>query len=56
MEHFFHVDQFIHDLGLADIPRNAIEHEHVDVGLEMVRVDRRIDRLFPKLHRDVVRH
>ena len=34
VEDLFHVDQLVHDLGLADVARNAVEHEHVDVGLE----------------------
>ena len=55
MENFFHVDHFLHDLGLADISRNSVEDENVDVRLELVRVLGRIDRFFPKFDRDVIR-
>lgn len=56
MKNFFHVDHFFHDPGLADISRNAVEHERVDVGFKFVRVDRGVDGRFPKLDRDVVGH
>lgn len=54
MKYFLHVDFLIHDLRLADISRNTIEDENIDVGFELVRVDCGVDRFFPKLHRDVI--
>jgi hypothetical protein len=54
MKHFFHVDHFLHDLGLSDIPRNTVQHQRVDIRLEFVRFHSRIDRLSPKLHCDIV--
>ena len=54
MKDLFHIDQLIHDLGLTDVARNAIEDEHIDIGLELVRIDRGIDAGLPKLHRDVI--
>ena len=56
MEDFFYIDHFIHDLGLADIARNAVEHEDVDIWLEFVRIDCGVDPGLPKLDRDIVRH
>ena len=56
MEHFLHVDHLIHDFGLTDVPGNSVEHERVDVRLELVRLHRRVDRLSPKLHCDFVRN
>ena len=56
VENFFHVDHLLHDLGLGDISRNPVEHERVDVRLEFVRVDRGVDRFFPKLDRDFIGH
>src|SRR5437773_8666613 len=54
MKNFFHVDELPHDLGLIHIPRNAVEHEDVDVRFEFVRVHRGIDRFFPKFDSNVV--
>src|SRR3954452_14187997 len=56
MKHFFHIDHVIHDPGLAKISWNPVQHEGVDVRLELVRVYRRIDRFAPKLYGDVIRH
>src|SRR5215468_489646 len=56
MEHLLYVDHVIHDLGLTDISRNAVQHECIDVRLELVRVYCRVDRLSPKLHCDIVRN
>ena len=54
MKDLFHIDQFIHDLGLTDVARNAIKDEHIDVGLELVGIDRGIYPGLPKLYRDVI--
>src|SRR5207244_11254901 len=56
VENFFHFDQLAHDFGLIHISRNPVEHENVDVRLELVGVDRGIDRFFPKFDRNVVRN
>src|SRR3954469_19396695 len=56
MEHLLHIDQVVHDLGLANISRDAVEHQDVDVGLERVRVYGRIDLRFPKLDGYFIRH
>src|SRR5436190_12516577 len=55
MEDFPDIDELIHDLGLADIPRNAVEDQDIDVRFEDVAVHRRVDLRFPKFHRDLVR-
>src|SRR6266571_8999847 len=55
MKNFLHFDQFSHDLRLINVSRNPVEDENVDVRLELVRVDRGVDRFLPKLDRDVVR-
>ena len=56
MKNFFYVDHFFHDPGLADISRDAVKHENVDVRFKFVRVHCGIDCFFPKLDRDVIRH
>src|SRR5438552_8105155 len=56
MKHFFYVDHFLHDFGLADIPRNAVEHERIDVRFKLVRLHRRIDRLPPEFNGDLIRN
>ena len=56
MENFLHVDQLVHDLGLADISRDAVEHENVDVGFEVMAIDRGVDSRLPELDRDFVRN
>src|ERR1043165_9194225 len=56
MEDLLHVDQLIHDFRLADVPRNAVEYEDVDVRLEFVRFHGRIDGRLPELNGDVVRN
>ena len=55
MENFFNVDHFPHNLGLANIPRNTVQHECVDVRLKFMGFHSRIDCLSPKLHGDIVR-
>ncbi len=55
MEHLLHVDELIHDLGLADIPRYAIEHQRIDIGLELMPIDCGVDPRFPELHRNLIR-
>src|SRR5262249_33427699 len=42
--------------GLANVSWNPIQHQRIDVGLELVSIYRRIDRLSPKLHCDIVGH
>ena len=37
MEHLLHVDHFIHDFGLAKVSWNPVEHQRVDIRLELVR-------------------
>src|SRR5262249_5378372 len=54
MEHLFHVDHVIHDLGLTDISGNSIQHKRVDVRLKLMRIYGRVDCRPPKLHRDFV--
>jgi hypothetical protein len=56
MKHFLHVDHFLHDLGLPDIPRNTIEHQSIDIRLELVRLHGGTDRRSPKLDRDLIGH
>jgi len=41
---------------LADIPRNTVEHEGIDIWLELVRLHRGIDRRSPELDRDLIGH
>src|SRR4029077_1789016 len=43
------------DFGLAKVSRNPVQHQGVDVRLELVRFHGRIDCLVPKFHRDIVR-
>src|SRR5438067_13885002 len=54
MKQLFYVDHFIHDFGLAKVSRNPVEHERVNVRLELVRFHGCIDCLSPQLHCDVV--
>ncbi len=56
MENFLHIDQLIHDFGLADIPRDAVEHENIDVRFELMCVDGGVDRFLPEFDSDVIRH
>ena len=56
MKHFFHVDHFLHDFGLADIPRDPIKDERIDVWLKLVRLDGCIDCRSPKLNGDLIGH
>src|SRR6266513_1780435 len=56
MKQFFHVNHFLHDFSLSDVPRNPVEHKRVDIRLELVRFHSRIDGLSPKFHSDVVRN
>ena len=56
MEHFLHIDHFVHDPGLTHVSGNPVQYERVDVRLELVRFYGRIDRLPPQLHRDIVRN
>src|SRR4029077_14831114 len=56
VENFLHVDHLFHDLRLTYVPRDAIEHEDIDVRFEFVRVHRRIDRFFPEFHGNLIRH
>src|SRR5207237_6837484 len=55
MKDLLHVDQLIHDFGLPDISWNPIEHQHIDVGFEGMRVHGRIDLRFPQLDGDFIR-
>ena len=54
MKYLFYIDHFLHDLGLTDISRNAVQHERVDVRLKFMRFHCRIDCLSPKLHCDMI--
>src|ERR1043166_741733 len=54
MKHLFYIDRVIHDPGLSDICWDPVQHQRVNVRLELVRFYRRIDRLSPKLHRNIV--
>jgi hypothetical protein len=56
MKHFSYVDHFLHDLGLSDITRNAVEHQRVNVWFKLVRLYGRVDCLSPELDRDIIRH
>src|SRR4029453_5473171 len=56
MKHLLHVDQIIHDLGLSHVSGDSVQYERVDVGLELMSIYRRIDRLSPKFHGDIVRN
>src|SRR6266581_2966612 len=56
MKHFLHVDHFLHDFGLADIPRNTVEDERIDVWFKLVRLHRGVDRRSPELDRDLIGH
>ncbi len=56
MENLFDVNQLVHDFSLTDIARDAIKHEHVDIGFKLVRIHCCIDPGLPKFHRDVIRH
>ena len=55
MKQFLYVNHFVHDFSLSDVPRNPIQHERVDIRLELVPIHGRIDCLSPKFHSDVVR-
>src|SRR4030095_8615678 len=50
------LDDVLHDLRLARVARNSIEHQVIDIGLEGVRADMIANPHFPKLNRQVVRH
>src|SRR5438105_14924606 len=54
MEDFLYVDHLLHDLGLAQVSRDAVKDEDVDVRFEFMCVHCGMDRLFPKFDRDVV--
>lgn len=56
VENFLHIDDFIHDPCLADVAGNPVEDEHIDIGLEFMRIDSGIDPRLPKLDRDFVRN
>src|SRR5207244_7035643 len=56
MKHLLHIDHVIHDPGLSNVSWNPVQHQRVDVRLELVRFYRRVDRLSPKLHRDIIWH
>ena len=56
MENFLHVDHLLHDFRLAYVPRDAVEHENVDVRFEFVRVHGRINRFFPEFDRNFIRY
>src|SRR5207245_10180792 len=56
MKHLLHIDHVIHDPGLGNVSWNPVQHQRVDVRLELVRFYRRVDRLSPKLHRDIIWH
>src|SRR5713101_2982161 len=55
MKNFLHVNLLIHDFGLADVSRNAVEDENIDVRLEFVPIYRCIDRLLPQFNCDIIR-
>ena len=48
------VDVLLHDLGLLDIARDAVEDEEVDVGLEEVALGFTVDVGFPELDGEFV--
>src|SRR5437868_11006964 len=54
MENFSHVNHLLHDLCLIHVPRNAIQHQSVDIWLKFVSIDRGINRFLPKLDRNLV--
>src|SRR5438876_12222987 len=56
MKYFLYVYHFLHDFGLADIAGNPVQHQSVDVGLELVRFHGRVDCLSPKFHCDIIWH
>ena len=45
-----------HHPGLSHVSRDAVEHQDVPVGTESARVDARIDKALPELHRGTVRN
>src|SRR5947199_9463374 len=56
MKYFLYVYHFLHDFGLAKVSRDPVQHQSVDVRLELVRFHGRIDCLSPKLHRNIIRY
>ena len=55
MKDFFNIDHSPHNLGLANIPRNTVQHEFVDIRFKFMGFHSRIDCLSPELHGDIVR-
>src|SRR6266542_3617782 len=56
MKYFLYVYHFLHDFGLAKVSRDPVQHQSVDVRLELVRFHGRIDCLSPKFHRNIIRY
>src|ERR1043166_7202813 len=56
MKNFFYVDHVSHDLRLAHIPRDSVQHENVDIRFKLVGFDCCVDRHLPKFDRNVVRN
>src|SRR5215210_964443 len=56
MKNVLHIQHFRHDLRLAQVAGNAVEHEGIDVLLESVCADRVFDAGLPKLHRVLIGH
>src|SRR5215831_16646842 len=56
MENRFHIYDLIHDSCLADIARDTIQNEDIDVGFEFVGLDGSVDARLPKFDRDLIRH
>ena len=56
MKDFLHIDKGVHQVGLADVARNPIEDQVIDIGQESMRVHTELNADAPKLDGNLVRH
>jgi hypothetical protein len=51
-----HAQDVTEQMGLIDIPRNAVQQQKIMVGVKRVRLDNLVDSQLPQLDRQVVGH
>ena len=50
------INNVLHDLGLFDVPGNAVQHETINVRFKNMSLHAGLNPNSPELHRDLIRH
>src|SRR5262249_28667125 len=56
VDHLDHLDRVLEQLGLLHVARDAVEHEQLSLGMELIDHFHPLDVVLPHVHRELIRH